>query len=142
MRPRPPPCPTNHEAPSASPASIIWVGLAGPGSSSQLKLREAGGVPSVGRRGPLALQGGTRRVVAFDLWPLPQRILRCKPSKREVSWEKVPGKPKAPMRIFSGTSIPGTARSYLLLLVHSVHATEHRQRKVLWAAQIPKNILG
>lgn len=60
---------TNHEAPSAnSPTSIMWVGLAGRGSSGQVNLEEAEGVLAAGVSGPLALQDGTVRVVDFDLW--------------------------------------------------------------------------
>lgn len=45
---------TNHEAPSASPASVMWAGLAGRGPPCQPNLREAGGVLAAGVSGLLA----------------------------------------------------------------------------------------
>ena len=66
MRPRPHPV-LPIEAPSASRLNIIWVRLAGRGSSCQLRQGEAGGVLAAWRPDPLALQEVTVRVVIFDL---------------------------------------------------------------------------
>lgn len=66
MRPRPHPV-LPIEAPSAGPLNIIWVRLAGRGSSCQLRQGEAGGVLAAWRPDPLALQDFNVRAVTSDL---------------------------------------------------------------------------
>ena len=105
--------------------------------SCHLRLRESGG----------ALTGGQSlwyycKIIPSKRWSLtfdpsqsataPIKCNLSKPSRQEVSWEKVPGHPRAfPGRVFSRISIPGAAKSHLLLLGPGTHTSEHQKWNVL-----------
>ena len=105
--------------------------------SSQLGLGEPGG----------ALAGGQSlwyycKTIPCKRWSLTVALtfdprqsasapIKCnlsKPSRQKVSWQKIPGHPKAfPGTVFSRISLPGAARAPLLPLVPGTHTTGHQK---------------